>query len=416
MPGLIKRRGTWHVDKRIFGRRIYENTGSDSLEEAEKYLARRTEQLREANVYGVRPSRKFREAAIRYVRESQDLASIDDNELHLKQLYKFIGELNLEQINHYSLQPFIEARKKQGRKAKTINLALAVVRRILNLAATEWVDEANLTWLVQAPKIKLLPVRDARKPHPISWEQQDRLFSALHDGLRQMSLYKVNTGCREQEVCQLKWEWERRIPMLNTSVFVIPAYVERNGKLERLVKNGRDRIVVLNSAAKAVIEDRRGVHPEYVFTYKGHPVTAMNNTSWQRARGKVGLDGVRVHDLKHTFGSRLRAAGVSDRDLKDLLGHKSRDITDHYSAPMLQNLIAAAEKACDRSIQGSVLETFEGFVKGNVVSMAEVKLRQIHARPVTNEKEIEAGLSGSLDTSSLKWRARRESNSRPHGS
>jgi integrase len=56
---------------------------------------------------------------------------------------------------------------------------------------------------------------------------------------------------------------------------------------------------------------------------------------------------VRVHDLKHTFGRRLRAAGVSFEDRQDLLGHKSRRITTHYSEVELVNLIAAAEKACE---------------------------------------------------------------------
>jgi site-specific recombinase XerD len=57
---------------------------------------------------------------------------------------------------------------------------------------------------------------------------------------------------------------------------------------------------------------------------------------------------VRVHDLKHTFGRRLRAAGVSLEDRQDLLGHKSGRITTHYSQPELENLIAAANKVCSQ--------------------------------------------------------------------
>ena len=37
----------------------------------------------------------------------------------------------------------------------------------------------------------------------------------------------------------------------------------------------------------------------------------MNNTAWQQARKRAGLPQVRIHDLKHTFGRRLRAVGVS---------------------------------------------------------------------------------------------------------
>lgn len=74
----------------------------------------------------------------------------------------------------------------------------------------------------------------------------------------------------------------------------------------------------------------------------------MGNSAWQRGRKKAGLEHVRVHDLRHTYGRRLRSAGVSYEDRQDLLGHKSGRITTHYSAAELQNLIAAANKACDR--------------------------------------------------------------------
>jgi hypothetical protein len=52
---------------------------------------------------------------------------------------------------------------------------------------------------------------------------------------------------------------------------------------------------------------------------------------------------IREHDLEHTFGRRLLAAGVSFEDRQDLLGHKSGRITTHYSQTELSNLIAAAQ-------------------------------------------------------------------------
>jgi integrase len=60
-----------------------------------------------------------------------------------------------------------------------------------------------------------------------------------------------------------------------------------------------------------------------------------------------GFRRIRVHDLKHTFGRRLRSAGVSFEDRQDLLGHKSGRITTHYSQAELCNLIDAAETVCD---------------------------------------------------------------------
>jgi integrase len=260
-------------------------------------------------------------------------------------LDQFIGHLTLDKVHTGTLQSFVESRKKDGCKTKTINLALGTVRHVLNLAAMEWIDENGLTWLQAAPKIKLIPVLDARKPYPISWEEQERLFSVLPLHLRQMALFKVNTGCREQEVCRLRWEWEIQVPELGTSIFIIPA---------QFVKNREDRLVVLNHIAKAMIEEVRGNHKTFVFTYKNHPISRMLNSAWKRAREGSGVN-IRVHDLKHTFGRRLRAAGVSFEDRQDLLGHRSGRITTHYSAAELENLIAAANKVCDQHGQSPVL-------------------------------------------------------------
>jgi len=337
-PGLYKRKDVWHIDKKVLGKRICESTGTSIMEEAEKYLAKRIEDLRQTVIYGVRPKRTFRQAATKYLLDNKNTRSIKMRALHLKQLDSFIGDLYLEQIHIGSLQPFIEARKEAGRKTKTINLALEVVRRILNLAASEWMDENGMTWLHSVPKIKLLSVEDARSPYPLSWEEQERLFSKLPTRLRRMALFKVNTGLREQEVCRLQWDWERKIPGLNTSVFIIP---------KEIVKNKHERLVILNRVAQQVIDEVRGQHKKYVFSYAGRKLGRMNAIAWRRARESVGLKQVRVHDLKHTLGKRLRSVGVSFEDRQDLLGHKSSRITTHYSSVEIENLIKAANKVCD---------------------------------------------------------------------
>jgi integrase len=50
---------------------------------------------------------------------------------------------------------------------------------------------------------------------------------------------------------------------------------------------------------------------------------------------------MRASSLKHSFGRRLRAAGVSFEDRQDLPGHRSGRITTHYSAAELSKLIEA---------------------------------------------------------------------------
>jgi len=106
-----------------------------------------------------------------------------------------------------------------------------------------------------------------------------------------MCLLAVNTGLGNKEICVLRWDYEVDIPELATSVFVIP---------KKGVKNGEDRLVVLNSLARRVIESVRGQHPLWVFAYEGNPLRTMNNTTWKMVRNKLGLP-VRIHDLKHSM-------------------------------------------------------------------------------------------------------------------
>ncbi|MEL0585506.1 MAG: tyrosine-type recombinase/integrase [Candidatus Thiodiazotropha sp. (ex. Lucinoma kazani)] len=339
IPGLTKRAGLWHIDKRIGGRRICQSTGTGRLEEAERFLARLIEESRQAEVYGVRPTRTFEQAAAKFTLENQHKRSISSDIGRLKLLIPWIGDTPLDRLHIGTLQPWIDHRRREGAAVGTINHGLKVVRRILNLAMTEWIDEHGMTWLLAAPKIKLLPDTNKRQPYPLSWEEQDRLFKELPRHLAQMALFGVNTGCRDNEICNLQWEWEVKVPELNTSVFIIPG---------RHVKNGEDRLVVLNRIASSVVNAQRGKHSTHVFIYRGKPSTRMLNTAWRHARTRVGLSQVRVHDLKHTLGRRLRAAGVSFEDRQDLLGHRSGRITTHYSAAELSRLIEAADSVCDR--------------------------------------------------------------------
>jgi len=355
--GLYKREGVWHIDKQINGKRICVSTGENSLKRAEAYLARRIEEIRQASIYGVRPVHLFRDAATKYRSEAK-IRSLNRDELSLKEIGPYIGHLPISQVHMGTLNMFIKDRQQQGVKNSTINRTLAVVRRILNLAARLWRDEHGLTWLETAPLIQLLKMDDARKPYPMTWYEQSLLFQELPQHLEKMALFKVNTGTREQEVCNLRWDWEFSIPELKTSVFIVP---------KEFVKNGDNRLIVLNKVAYSIVQQQRGNHQEYVFSYNGKKLGRMNASAWKRARIRAaekcgqktgnpspeGFKCVRVHDLKHTFGRRLRAAGVSFEDRQDLLGHKSGRITTHYSAAELENLLDAANSVCNEKSRKS---------------------------------------------------------------
>jgi integrase len=335
--GLYLRGEIWHIDKTIFGRHVRKSTRTSNREEAELILSGLIQAHRKTELFGERPEIRFSVAASKHLKVNQHKRSLDDDEDHINLINPYIGNMALHLVNNNALEQFVEDRQKAGRANATINHTLKVVRRILNQSANDWfVDGSNLTWLDSAPQIKMLPLKPIRKPRPLSAQEQVRLISELPRHLAEMALFKVNTGCREAEVCGLLWDWEFDVPELkDTTVFVIPG---------GLTKNGLDRLVVLNSVARGVIESRRNMHDTHVFTYKDNPLVRMNNSAWRKAIRRAKLP-IRVHDLKHTFGRRLRAAGVCFEDRQDLLAHKSSRITTHYSSAEIGNLINASEAA-----------------------------------------------------------------------
>lgn len=68
--------------------------------------------------------------------------------MHFEMLEPFIGDVPLRGVHRGSLQSFVDWRKKQGVKTNTINFALKAVRRVLNLASSEWLDENGLAGIV----------------------------------------------------------------------------------------------------------------------------------------------------------------------------------------------------------------------------------------------------------------------------
>jgi integrase len=342
IAGLFKKGRTWHIDKYIGGIRVCKSTGTSDLQEAERYLIKLIDDARLAEIYGVRPKRSFNKAFAEYLIDKAHKRSLDDDKSLMRNLAPWIGELPIDTIHMGSMRLWIQSRIKQGVKTNTINMGLKLVRQVLNRAAV-WKDSNNMTWLASPPKIELLKVTDQEPPYPLDWEEQERFFAILPEHLRLISLFAVNTGCRDQEICNLRWEWEIPVPQLNTSVFVIP---------KEFTKNNEDRLVVLNSIALDVVASCRGKHPTNVFSFRKRSITRIMSSGWKAAREKVNLSKLRVHDLKHTYGRRLRAADVSFEDRQDLLGHKSTRMTTHYSAAELSNLISASEKVVGGSDDG----------------------------------------------------------------
>jgi len=69
---------------------------------------------------------------------------------------------------------------------------------------------------------------------------------------------------------------------------------------------------------------------------------------------------VRVHDLRHTFGQRLRDAGVAEEDRALLLGHAIQGMPQHYATATIARLVEAANKVQETRDRTTLLRVVNG--------------------------------------------------------
>ena len=167
--------------------------------------------------------------------------------------------------------------------------------------------------------------REERQRH-IKWcrerskEAPEELADAFTDHIKPMVLVKLNTGLRRGELFNLK-----------------VSDLDLNARLLTVVgdgaKSGQTRQVFLNDTAFQALVSwlNQTQNNELVFP---SPVTGKRfdniYKSWREIRAKAGLPDLRLHDLRHTFGTRLAHNRVDLVTIKELMGHESLDTTARY--------------------------------------------------------------------------------------
>ena len=125
------------------------------------------------------------------------------------------------------------------------------------------------------------------------------------------------TGCRKSEILTLRWEHvvleagELRLPDTKTGARVVP---------------------LSPSAVKVLAALPRPPGNPWVIPGR-RPDTHLRALSdaWEVIRARATLEGVRIHDLRHSFASRALALGESLPMIGKLLGHSQMETTSRYA-------------------------------------------------------------------------------------
>jgi integrase len=146
----------------------------------------------------------------------------------------------------------------------------------------------------------------------------------------------VETGMRTGEMLQLRWD---DIDLLGNLL-----RVEKSKSLAGI------RSVPLSAFCNSeVLNWRSLVGPEFspwvfpTFTNRRHPLQG-GRKAWAGVLKKAGIAFFPIYNLRHTFASRMTAAGVSPITIAQMLGHSSTQIVPRYAQVLDQNRVEAVKK------------------------------------------------------------------------
>ena len=97
---------------------------------------------------------------------------------------------------------------------------------------------------------------------------------------------------------------------------------------------------------KVLLDIRKRKNGIYIFSNSGSPYVDIRK-SFKRALEKEKIKNFRFHDPRHTFASQLVMSGVDLKTVRELLGHKSIEMTMRYSHLSPDHKRAAVERMCN---------------------------------------------------------------------
>ena len=229
------------------------------------------------------------------------------------------GRIKVEALSRSEIDTF---HKSMAGKPYQANRALSLLARLMSLAEVwEWRGQGTnpcvaISRFVESPRNRYLNFSEIQK--------LARAIDALlteheinHTAAHAIEML-LATGARVSEILGAKWSWLDR----NQQVLSLPDS-----------KTGA-KTIYLSAEALSVLErqeafSERGI---YIFPSRdgGRPYAGLRKP-WSKVCERSALEGVRLHDLRHTAASIAVGQGASLAVIGKLLGHTQAQTTQRYA-------------------------------------------------------------------------------------
>jgi len=294
-----------------------------------------------------------------------------------KHLIPALGAIPLHQLSPQHIQALYAAKLQQGKSPRTVQLIHVCLHKALDNAVKTGILVRNPLDVVDPPKV------ERREMRTMTEDDISRFLNEARKGEYYALFYLLLfTGTRRGEALSLRWSdvdllgcqlsISRTMQFLDNKVtFKTP----KTASSRRLIALSPSTCVVLRLHREAQDNIRRplGLPPvgndDLIFCqYDGKPLLPNTVThAWIKLTRQCGLDGIRLHDGRHTHATLMLKNGTSPKVIQERLGHASFSTTmnlyAHVSPGMQKD---AAGRFDDAVIGGGIRDhsvTIGGYVK-----------------------------------------------------
>lgn len=266
----------------------------------------------------------FQDFVIFYLQDrANDLRSITQVRTIMSCYSVHFFDIPLNKLTRADIHGYIRNRQDNGIANSSINHELTILSAAIGYVRDRW--ELNIRNPTERQRLP-------RPEHRVRYLEEDEAENLLEKArnqdygilLHSFILLALNTGCRKNEMLNLRWDdiSERR------STITLRA---------EMTKSRKRRVIPLNTRAKEALQamrdwqEKHKITSEWVFTRFDGQRFKWINRLFDRAKDKAGITDFRIHDLRHTFASWLVMHGVDLIKVRDLLGHSTVVMTERYA-------------------------------------------------------------------------------------
>jgi integrase len=251
---------------------------------------------------------------------------------------------------------YIAFRQSKGLAVSSINRELQVLRRLLHLA-TEW------GFVEQVPKIKMLH-GERHREFVLSPEEEAKYLAVAREPLASLAMVLADSGMRPEECYRLEWQYVTWTNGRQGSLFVTHGKTAAARRALPMTPRVRKLLEARWEVAGKPLEGWVWPAP----TRSGHVEPCSLKKQHARALKLSKVRTFVLYSLRHTFLTRLGAAGCDVWTLARIAGHSSVAISARYVHPSEDSVFAAVEKLGGHKPGHTEESSFQGLTQQKTLS------------------------------------------------